>query len=101
MTVKDPKSAAGVRDIHIPEHALKGIKAHLRSNVTGRNGLLFPSNTGNYLAPATFDGGGTRRVKGKRMKVNSAGGWYAARAAQSRMRMLAARWSDLAASGDW
>jgi integrase len=149
VTVKDPKSAAGVRDIHIPEHALKGIKTHLRSHVTGRNGLLFPSSTGEYLAPATFYGGRTRKVKGKRVKVYSAGGWYAARtaagcpelhfhdlratgatlmaqlgateaeiqaflgdstpqaaqryvrAAQSRMKKLAARMSDLAASGDW
>jgi len=147
--IKDPKSDAGVRDIHIPDHALKGIKTHLRTYVSGRNGLLFPNSTGDYLAPATFYGGRTRKVKGKRVKVYSANGWYAARsaagcpelhfhdlratgatlmaqlgateaeiqaflgdstphaaqryvrAAQSRMKKLAEKMSDLAASGDW
>lgn len=149
VKIKDPKSDAGVRDIHIPEHALKGIKTHLRTYVTGRNGLLFPNRTGEYLAPATFYGGRTRKVKGKRVKVYSPDGWYASRiaagcptlhfhdlratgatlmaqlgateaeiqaflgdstpqaaqryvrAAQSRMKKLASRMSDLAASGDW
>lgn len=147
--VKEPKSDAGVRDIHIPEHALAGIKTHLRTYVTGRNGLLFPGHNGEHLAPATFYGGRTRKVKGKRVKVYSAHGWYAARnaagrpdlhfhdlratgatliaqlgateaeiqaflgdstpqaaqryvrAAQSRMKNLAARLSELAASGQW
>lgn len=147
--VKEPKSEAGVRDIHIPEHALKGIKTHLQTYVTGRNGLLFPNGAGEYLAPATFYGGRTRKIKGKRVKVYSPNGWYAARAAagcpefhfhdlratgatlmaqlgateaeiqaflgdstpqaaqryvraaQSRMKKLAEKMSDLAAAGDW
>lgn len=147
--IKAPKSEAGVRDIHIPEHALAGIKTHLRTYVNGRNGLLFPGHQGQHLAPATFYGGRTRKVKGKRVKVYSASGWYAARtaagcpelhfhdlratgatlmaqlgateaeiqaflgdstpqaaqryvrAAQSRMKKLAAQMSDLAATGDW
>lgn len=136
--LKGPKSDAGVRDVHIPGHVMHDIRTHLRSNVTGRNGLLFPGPSGGFLAPATFYGKPTR-----------AGTWYAARteagvpslhfhdlratgatlmaqlgateaeiqaflgdstpsaaqryvrAARSRMKNLAGRMSELAASGDW
>lgn len=136
--LKGPKSDAGVRDVHIPEHVVPEIRMHLRRNVTGRDGLLFPGPGGGFLAPATFYGKPTR-----------AGTWYAARsaagvpslhfhdlratgatlmaqlgateaeiqaflgdstpaaaqryvrAAHSRMKKLAGRMSELAASGDW
>lgn len=136
--LKGPKSDAGVRDVHIPEHVMPAIRAHLHSNVTGREGLLFPGPGGGFLAPATFYGKPTR-----------AGTWYAARAAagvpsfhfhdlratgatlmaqlgateaeiqaflgdstpaaaqryvraaKSRMKKLAGRMSELAASGEW
>ncbi|CAM3509798.1 tyrosine-type recombinase/integrase [Nocardioides zeicaulis] len=136
--LKGPKSDAGVRDVHIPDHVMPDIRTHLRSNVTERDGLLFPGPSGGFLAPATFYG-----------KPNRAGTWYAARtaagvpslhfhdlratgatlmaqlgateaeiqaflgdstpaaaqryvrAARSRMKNLAARMSELAASGDW
>lgn len=136
--LKGPKSDAGVRDVHIPEHVMPDIRAHLRSHVTGRDGLLFPGPGGGFLAPATFYGKATRP-----------GTWYAARtaagvpslhfhdlratgatlmaqlgateaeiqaflgdstpaaaqryvrAAHSRMKKLAGRMSELAASGEW
>ena len=68
--LKGPKSDAGVRDVHIPEHVMPEIHMHLRRNVTGRDGLLFPGPGGGFLAPATFYGKPTR-----------AGTWYAARSA--------------------
>lgn len=42
--VKEPKSRAGRRDIHIPPHLLGDVKAHLLAHCApGADGLLFPS----------------------------------------------------------
>lgn len=141
--LKDPKSDAGIRDVHIPEHVMPELRHHLQIYVSGRAGLLFPGPTKKddevrFLAPATFYG-----------KADRPGTWYAARkaakvpsmhlhdlratgatlmaqqgatdaeiqaflgdstpaaaqryvrAARSRMKALAGRMSDLAASGEW
>jgi len=47
--IGDPKSDAGIRQVHIPPHVLPEIERHLRSIVTGRNGLLFPTPTGRVM----------------------------------------------------
>lgn len=45
--VGEPKSAAGIRDVHIPPHLLPMVKEHLAGSITGgRRGLLFPAADG-------------------------------------------------------
>lgn len=41
--VKGPKSEAGRRTVAIPPHLLPLVREHLRQNVNGRDGLLFPA----------------------------------------------------------
>lgn len=43
FVVGAPKSDAGIRDVAIPPHLLPVIRDHLAANMTGREGLLFPS----------------------------------------------------------
>lgn len=43
---KPPKSRAGVRDQRVPDAVLTPLKLHLRTYVTGRDGLLFPAPGG-------------------------------------------------------
>lgn len=54
--VDDPKSAAGVRDVHIPPHLLPMVKQHLRDHAQiGRDGLLFYAvRTGRQLPHSTL-----------------------------------------------
>lgn len=54
--VKPPKSDAGERDVPIPPHILDDVKAHLRTYVTGRDGLLFPGRDGDHLSSSAFYG---------------------------------------------
>lgn len=83
--VKGPKSDAGLRDVHIPNHIVGDLRTHLRENITGgRDGLLFPNASGGHLAPATFYG------------TPGARGWYAARAAAGCPKL---RFHDLRATG--
>lgn len=62
---KDPKSRAGIRDQRIPEAVGKVLTEHLRSYVTGRDGLLFPGPSGDWLQPTRFRDlvGGWRDVR--------------------------------------
>ena len=53
---KSPKSAAGNRDARIPASILPELKRHLSTYMTGRDGLLFPSASGDYLRPSAFYG---------------------------------------------
>lgn len=53
---KGPKSEAGNRDMHLPDVVFEPLKQHLRSRVTGRDGLLFAGANGQHLAPSTFYG---------------------------------------------
>ncbi|GAB3854782.1 site-specific integrase [Nocardioides maradonensis] len=55
---KTPKSDAGVRDQHVPEHLLEPLRAHLKSVMTGPEGLLVPSymNTGHPISRDTWNG---------------------------------------------
>lgn len=82
--VKGPKSASGVRDQRIPAHIVPAITKHLRTYVTGRDGLLFPGAHGQHLHPARFQGKHTHR------------GWYGARKAAGRNDL---RFHDLRATG--
>jgi integrase len=47
--VDTPKSEAGVRDVAIPPHLRPMVAEHLRTVMTGRDGLLFPSFSGRHL----------------------------------------------------
>jgi len=44
--VEQPKSQAGIRDVHMPLHLVPEVKTHLRTFVTGRGGLIFPGADG-------------------------------------------------------
>lgn len=44
--VGQPKSQAGIRDVHIPPHLMPEVKAHLQTFVTGTDGLIFPGADG-------------------------------------------------------
>ncbi|MGH3538727.1 MAG: tyrosine-type recombinase/integrase [Pseudonocardiaceae bacterium] len=53
--VKGPKSEAGKRSVAIPPHLTPVVKAHLRDHAAiGRDGLLFPAQHGEQLAPSTL-----------------------------------------------
>lgn len=55
VVVGTPKSRAGVRDVAIPPHLVPAIERHLSVHAQGgRDGLLFPSQTGENLSPHTF-----------------------------------------------
>ena len=54
-TIKEPKSAAGVRDWPIPPHLLDPLRRHIHEYAqVGAEGLLFPAGDGGHLAAATF-----------------------------------------------
>lgn len=54
-TVSTPKSAAGVRDVHVPPHLLPELRHHLETYAEpGRDGMLFPSPSGRHLHPRAF-----------------------------------------------
>lgn len=67
---KPPKSRAGIRDQRIPETVMPVLTEHLRTYVTGRDGLLFPGPSGDWLRPTRFR--------------DAAGGWYDVRDAVGR-----------------
>lgn len=62
---KGPKSRAGIRDQRIPESVGAVLREHLRTYVTGREGLLFPGPSGDWLQPTRFRdlSGGWRDVR--------------------------------------
>ena len=51
---KEPKSRAGIRDQRIPQSVGTVLTEHLRTYVTGRDGLLFPGPSGDWLQPTRF-----------------------------------------------
>ena len=67
---KGPKSRAGVRDQRVPEGVGTALTEHLRTYLTGRDGLLFPGPSGDWLQPTRFR--------------DLAGGWRDVRAAVGR-----------------
>lgn len=62
---KGPKSRAGIRDQRIPDSVGTVVTEHLRTYVTGREGLLFPGPSGDWLQPTRFRDlpGGWRDVR--------------------------------------
>jgi integrase len=59
-----PKSAAGVRTVHIPPHILPPLRRHLRDHVGPHSGaLLFANREGSWLAHSTMDKALKRAVK--------------------------------------
>lgn len=85
---KGTKSDAGARDQRIPANLVPVLRAHLKAHV-GRGGraLLFPSATGEHLAPSTFYG---------RPLSKGGDGWYAARQAAGHPTL---HFHDLRATG--
>lgn len=79
---KPPKSRAGVRDQRVPDAVLTPLKLHLRTYVTGRDGLLFPAPGGGWLTSSRFQ--------------ESAGGWHDVRGALKRPNL---NFHDLRATG--
>jgi len=82
---KAPKSDAGIRDMHIPEHIVTDLTEHLTTIDPASDAPLFPAENGKHLAPVTFYGVRyrERKVDGKKKSVAEIypGGWYAAREA--------------------
>lgn len=66
---KAPKTAAGSRDQRIPAAVVDALGAHLRSYVSGRDGLLFPAPDGGWLSETRF-----RRASGGWLAVRDAVG---------------------------
>ncbi len=62
---KGPKSRAGIRDQRIPDSVSTVLTEHLRTYLTGREGLLFPGPSGDWLQPTRFRdlAGGWREVR--------------------------------------
>lgn len=62
---KGPKSRAGVRDQRVPTSVGTVLTEHLRTYLTGRDGLLFPGPSGDWLQPTRFrdTSGGWRDVR--------------------------------------
>lgn len=52
--VTTPKSDAGIRDVSVPPHLVRQLKAHLDMFASGPDDLLFPADHGGHLAPATL-----------------------------------------------
>ena len=67
---KGPKSRAGVRDQRVPASVDTVLAEHLRTYLTGRDGLLFPGPYGEWLQPTRFR--------------DATGGWRDAREAVGR-----------------
>jgi integrase len=67
---KGPKSAASTRNQRVPATVLDALTEHLRSYVTGRDGLLFPAPDGGWLSETSFR--------------KASGGWLAVRDAVGR-----------------
>lgn len=86
-----PKTAAGIRDVNIPPHVLPAVADHLRGNMNGRNGLVFPAADGvTHLQSSSLFG----RAPSKRYP--NGWGFYAARVAAGRPDL---RWHDLRHTG--
>ena len=51
---KGPKSRAGIRDQRVPASVGTVLTEHLRTYLTGRDGLLFPGPYGEWLQPTRF-----------------------------------------------
>lgn len=79
---KPPKSRAGIRDQRIPDPVLKQLQTHLRTYVTGRDGLVFPAPEGGWLTSSRFH--------------EAAGGWHDVREALERPKL---NFHDLRATG--
>jgi integrase len=53
--VGEPKSTAGARDVAIPPHLIPAVKQHLADHAAwGKEGLLFPAQSGEHLGHGTF-----------------------------------------------
>lgn len=53
--VGTPKTAAGLREVHIPPHILPEVEAHLAEHTDrGRDAMLFASSSGHHIHPRAF-----------------------------------------------
>lgn len=92
--IKDPKTAAGRREVAIPPHLLKLLREHrLEHADPSPNGLMFPGRGAQdpavedgprrHLAPSAFYGRAAELAKDGSVK-RAGWGWYAARQAAGR-----------------
>ncbi len=82
--VKDPKTAAGRRDVAVPPHLLQLVREHrLEHADPSPNGLMFPGAEGGHLAPSAFYGKAAELARDGNVK-RSGRGWYRARQAAGR-----------------
>ncbi|MDQ2845194.1 MAG: site-specific integrase [Actinomycetota bacterium] len=99
IVIGTPKSDAGIRDVSWPPHLTAAVREHLRSFVTGRDGLLFPGAHGGTLQPSVLYGKAPTAVTDKttgEKTVRPGWGFYAARAAIGYPLL---RWHDLRHTG--
>lgn len=90
VIIGKPKTEAGIRDVAIPPHIVPMIEAHLHDHARpGKDGLLFPADSGGNLAPSALYG---RKPSKKRPGY----GFYAARQAIGKPDL---RWHDLRHTG--
>jgi integrase len=82
--VKEPKTAAGRREVAIPPHVVQLVREHrLEHADASPNGLMFPGAKGGHLAPSAFYGRAAELTKDGSVK-RAGWGWYAARQAAGR-----------------
>lgn len=86
VIVGDPKSDSGSRNVAIPPHLMPIVTGHLKAHVEpGRDALLFPSASGEHLAPSTLYGRNPVKIKtGKNLEWRGGHGFYRARALAGR-----------------
>lgn len=92
--VGEPKTAAAVRDVHMPTIVVEAMRAHLGDTISGgRDGLVFPGRDGELLAPTALYGNSPRTEKrGGRTYEKKGYGFHAAREAIGKPEL---HWHDL------
>ncbi|MDQ3527473.1 MAG: site-specific integrase [Actinomycetota bacterium] len=89
-----PKTRAGRRTVAMPNVVVEAMREHLRTGISGgRDGLIFPGEDGNLLAPTALYGRGARvEVRNGREYQKAAYGFHAAREAVDKPTL---HWHDL------
>lgn len=92
--VGPPKTAAGKRDVAMPDIVAKVLREHLSEQpVQGRDALVFPGKDGNLLAPSALYGRTARTERrGSQTYVKASYGFFAAR---ETIGKPALHWHDL------
>lgn len=93
-TIGKPKTKAAIRTVAMPQLVVEAMREHMgRSIAGGRNGLVFPGEDGQPLAPSALYGRTARLEKrGGKTYEKAAYGFFAAREAIGRPEL---HWHDL------